>query len=144
CAGGSCTAKSYETLNYDSGSLTCVTGASQHDDANYGCTPPITRGNVTSTTGYTDPVGMTGGITKNIPYHSVGNLRTANVDCCQQKSWAYSSATQYAYPDSETSGPSGGPQLTSSATYNAYTGVIATATDANSKTTTFTYDWMKR
>jgi len=45
-------------VSYDQGSFTgsnCITGASQHDDTNYGCSA-TTRGNPTSITVYTDPV----------------------------------------------------------------------------------------
>ncbi len=61
----------------------------------------------------------------------------------QQQLLTYSSTTIYAYPDSVTVGPST-PQLTTSATYNSYTGLVATLTDANSKTTSYSYDTMKR
>jgi RHS repeat-associated protein len=73
-----------------------------------------------------------------------GNLVQADVDCCQSKKWNFSATTQYAYPDSETCGASGGPQLTTSFTYNAYTGQTASTTDPNNQTTSYTYDSMRR
>jgi RHS repeat-associated protein len=116
----------------------CITGAVQHDDSGHGCSF-TTRGLPTSLTTYpTDPVGLTGPITKAFTYDSLGNLRTAQVNCCNFKTWNYSVTTNYAYPDSVVSGSSS-PQLTTSATYNAYTGQVATSTDENSKGTTLAY-----
>jgi hypothetical protein len=88
-------------------------------------------------------VGGTGGITRSFSYDSLGNLITAQLDCCNQKQWNFSSATQYAYPDSVVRGPSG-LQLTTSATYNMDTGTVATATDENLQITKFKYDSSNR
>jgi YD repeat-containing protein len=71
-------------------------------------------------------------------------MLTAQVSCCQQKQFNYSSTAQYSAPDSVVSGPSGGPQLTKSATYNTYTGQVASTTDDNGQTTTYSYDNYKR
>jgi RHS repeat-associated protein len=65
------------------------------------------------------------------------------VDCCQQKSFTYSGggsggAHDYAYPISVTSG-SGGTTLTTSATYDYNTGLLATTTDENSQVASFAY-----
>src|SRR5262249_11119647 len=46
--------------------------------------------------------------------------------------------TNYTFPDSVTSG-SAGPQLTVSATYNSYTGLITKVTDENLKDTNYAY-----
>jgi len=138
--------KSRTDIAYDAGGAfsgaNCITGAAQHDDTNYGCSF-TTRGNSTSITTYTDPVTPAGGITKSFTYDSLGNLRTAQLNCCQQKQFNYSSTTQYAYPDSAVSGSSP-TQLTTSATYNTYTGLVATSTDENGKVTSFAYDTLKR
>src|SRR6185312_1765415 len=79
------------------------------------------------------------GITKNLSYDSLGNLISVKVAGTLQQVMNFSSLTQYAFPDSVTEGPTSGPQLTTSATYNLTTGQIATATDENSKMTTYTY-----
>jgi RHS repeat-associated protein len=121
----------------------CVTGAAQHNDTNFGCSY-TTRGLPTSVTTYSDPVTPSGGVTKNFTYDSLGNLRSADADCCQKKQWNYSATTQYAFPDSVVSGASGGPQLTTSNTYNSYTGLKATGTDENNQITSYAYDYMKR
>ena len=120
----------------------CITGAPQHDDGGHGCSF-ITRANLTSVTTYTDPVTPAGGVTKNFTYDSLGNLRTAQLNCCQQKTWNYSNTTHYAYPGSVTSG-SGSPSLTTSSTYDNNTGVVLSTTDPNNLVTNFTYDMMGR
>jgi hypothetical protein len=58
-------------------------------------------------------------------------------------SWNYSATTQYAFPDSITSG-SGSPSLTSSSTYDNNSGVVLSATDPNNLTTNITYDILGR
>lgn len=124
---------------YDGGSLTStITGAANHNDSYSG-----SRANLTSVTRYTDPVGGTGGISRSFAYDSLGNLVTAQLDCCNQKQWNFSSATQYAYPDSVARGPSG-LQLTTSASYNLDTGTTATSTDENGQVTTYQYDSSNR
>ena len=128
-ADSSGTIKSRTDITYDqSGDIntSCPTGAAQHDDSGHGCTY-TTRGLPTTVTTYTDPVTPSGGISKTFTYDWFGNLRTAQVNCCQLKTWNFSSTTQYAYPDNVVSGSSP-TQLTISATYNAYTGQVATST----------------
>jgi RHS repeat-associated protein len=140
---GGGTIKSRTDISYDSTSLTCVTGSAQHDDGGYGCSFTA-RGNPTAVTTYTNAAGPSGAITRYFYFDSVGNLRKADVDCCQQKQWNYSATTQYAYPDSEVSGPPGGAQLTTSYFYNFHTGLVTSTTDPNSKTTSFWYDTLRR
>jgi YD repeat-containing protein len=69
---------------------------------------------------------------------------TMQVDCCQLKSFTYSGAGpggihDYAYPISVTSGGSG-TTLTTRATYDFPTGLVATATDENNQVTSFYYN----
>jgi len=134
------TIKYREDTAYDGSPLSpCPTGVPQHDDTNYGCSFTA-RGLPTSVTTYTNAAAASGAITKNFTYDVFGNPITAQLNCCQQKQWTYSSVTQYAYPDSIVSGSSGGPQLVSSVTYNFPTGEVANATDENGHTTSFGYD----
>jgi RHS repeat-associated protein len=136
---GSGTNVSRTDYAYDTTALTStITGAPNHNDSYSG-----PRANLTSVTRYTDPVGGTGGIPRSFSYDSLGNLVTAQLDCCNQKQWNFSSATEYAYPDSVVRGPSG-TQLTTSATYNLDTGTVATSTDENLKVTQYSYDSMNR
>ena len=125
---------------YDSTNFTStITGAANHDD-----TYAAPRANLTSVTRYADAVTPGGTILQTFSYDSLGNLVIAQMDCCNQKQWKFSSATQYAYPDSVVTGPSGGPQLTTSATYNLDTGTVATRTDENLQVTRYQYDTMNR
>jgi RHS repeat-associated protein len=123
---------------YDAGTLTSVTSSGQHDDANYG-SAFTTRGNLTSTTTYTIP-GGSGAISHNFTYNTLGDLLSADMDCCVQRRWAYSVTTKYGYPDSVTSGPVAGPTLVQSFTYDLPTGHTLTTTDQNGTVTSFTYD----
>ena len=137
--------KARTDITYDSygTNMTCVTGALQHNDGSYGCSF-ITRGNPSSTTRYTDAATPGGGITTNLFYDSLGNVTKTDVNGTVQTQMAFSASTQYAFPDSVTQGPSTGPQLTTSATYNANTGLIATSTDANNQVVHYTYDNLHR
>jgi RHS repeat-associated protein len=135
--------KSREDRAYDGTTPTSVTGAAHHDDSGYG-TSFNSRGNLTSITTYSTPATPSGGITAAFTYDTLGNLLTISVASTQQKQFNYSSTTQYSQPDSIVSGPSSGPQLTQSFTYNAYTGAIATLTNENGQVTSYTYDAYRR
>ncbi len=138
---GAGTAASKTTFTYDGSSLTSATGASNHDDTNYG-TGFAYRGLMSSTTQYTDPITPSGAVTHSATYDMLGNTRTATADCCAQQQFNYSSTTQFSQPDSGVSGS--GTTLTVSGTYDSYTGLLASSTDANSQTTTYNYDVMDR
>jgi RHS repeat-associated protein len=101
------------------------------------------RGNLTSITRYQNAQTPSGPIVRNFTYDITGNLVTADADCCSQKKWFYSSATQWAYPDSVQRG-SGTTTLTTSATYYFDTGQVHTATDENQQQTTLIYDTATR
>ena len=97
------------------------------------------RGNLTSIKAYADAAGGTGATTDTMSYDITGNVITESANCCQQRSYSYTSAYQYAYPETVTSG-TGATQLTSSAVYDFNTGVLRTSTDENNQTTTLHYD----
>jgi hypothetical protein len=66
------------------------------------------RGNVTSTTTYADAANATGSVTRAIKYDIAGNVTSAEVDCCQLKTFEYSDSLYNAYVTSVTRGnPSG-------------------------------------
>jgi len=142
---GSGNTKARIDIAYDSygSGMTCVTSAPQHNDSAYGCSFTA-RGNPTSMTRYADAATPSGGITNNLFYDSLGNVVKTDVGGVVQQQVAYSSTTQWAFPDSVTSGPSTGPQLTNAATYNSNTGLVATSTDANTQVTHYTYDTLRR
>ncbi len=98
------------------------------------------RGNLTAITRYSSAGGGSGAITRTFTYDEVGNLRTAQLDCCQQRQWVFTSSMKYAYPTTITTGPSG-TQLSVNRTYDLATGLVLTATDENGKVTTFTYQF---
>lgn len=130
-----------EVVGYDSaGSLNapCITNAVQHNDSAFGCSY-TTRGLVTSDTVYANAAANSSPETKNFTYDSLGNLRTSQPDCCQSKTWSYSAATNYAYPDSIVTG-SGNTSLTTIYTYNPYSGQVTTAKDENGHLTSISYD----
>jgi len=82
-------------------------------------------------------------MTRNTSYDQLGNVVAADLNCCQRKTWTYSTTTKYAYPDSITRGSSS-PTLTTSATYDLNMGLVNTATDENLQLTTNTYDALGR
>jgi len=101
------------------------------------------RGNVTSVTTYTSAPGGTGAITHSTKYDIAGNVTSAQVDCCQSKSFTYSGAGtsgDYAYPASVTSGNPSGVHTITYAEFDYDTGLPATATDENGQTTTNFYN----
>jgi RHS repeat-associated protein len=129
-------------MAYDGGSLTLVTGAANHDDPGHGASFTI-RGNLTSVSRYSNAAAGTGQSTRNFTYDTLGNLRTAQLDCCNTKTFNFSSGTQYNYPDSVVRGPSG-LQFTSSFTYNNDKGLLITSTDESGQQTQYQYDSMNR
>jgi RHS repeat-associated protein len=135
---------SLTNISYDESAYTnygtCHTGVPQNTSS---CTNTV-RGNPTTVTSYTSAATQTGPITHHSYYDNLGNLVRADMDCCQSKTWLYSSTTNYSFPDSSTRGSSPGTQLTTSATYNQYTGLVATSTDENSQVTHYTFDNLKR
>jgi RHS repeat-associated protein len=139
---GSGTVQYRQDTTYDGSALTCPTGAAQHDDTNYPCTM-LFRGDPTAVTTYASPAGPSGGITKNFAYDWFGNLLTAQLNCCTQKTWAYSATTQYSQPDSVTSGTSP-TQLSTSYLYNSYLGLMTKSTDPNNLVTNYSYDFLGR
>jgi RHS repeat-associated protein len=131
-----------QDITYDGVALSsCPPGQPQHDDTNYSCTMNY-RGNPTAVTTYLTPATPANGIAKNFTYDFFGNLLTAQLNCCEQKTWTYSSGTKYAQPDSVTSGSS--QTLTTNYTYTPYLGLVATAKDQNGLETDYTYDYLRR
>ncbi len=99
------------------------------------------RGNVTQIKTFSDAAALAGAITETRTYDINGNMVTASTACCEQTRVTYTSATQYAYPTSQTRGSATNTaqQVTTSATYSFNTGLLLSTTDANSRTTATTY-----
>ena len=129
-------------IAYDSysGGFTGIT--TTNHDASYS-TSFTSRGNITSTTRYSNASAGTGATTRSLTYDTTGNVLTAQVDCCQLEQWIYNSTTVYAYPSSVTSGATGS-QLTTSASYDLGTGLITGSTDPNNQVTHFNHDALQR
>lgn len=117
------------------------TAVIQHDPA-YSVNSANSRGNLTGITTYTNAAAGTGASTETNTYDISGNLVKQQTSCCQ-KLWSFSAATQYAYPDTVARGPVGN-QLTTSATYNFASGLVASTTDENGQTTRYSYDASNR
>jgi YD repeat-containing protein len=131
-AGGSSTPIARTDYSYDEFGLAAAPGIIMYTD------PGTTvRGNVTRTRTYPDITNLANIIDHTATYDIAGNLITAQLDCCQQKSFIYSSSYFYAYVTSVTSGSS--PTLTTSATYDLNTGLTGVVTDENSQQTSFFY-----
>jgi RHS repeat-associated protein len=140
---GTGTAKYRKHIGYDENMLgNCPTGVTHHDDSGHGCSF-TNRGNVTSVTVYQDPVTPSLPISRSSTYDVFGNTLTAQLNCCQLKTWAFSTLTSYAFPDSVTSG-TGSIQLTTGYTYQPGTDLVKTITDPNGQVTTNAYDSNKR
>jgi RHS repeat-associated protein len=142
---GSGVIKSRTGFNYDeSGTLTsCPLSMPQHLDSAFGCGFQF-RGNLTSVLSYKDPITPANPVVKNLTYDFFGNVLTTSTAGIQQRQNVFSDVTKYSFPDSVTIGPSGGPQLTTSYTYNVGLGQLATSKDANNQVTSYLYDALGR
>lgn len=112
------------------------------------------RGNVTQVTTYTDAAAdpAAGAITETRTFDVTGNMVTASSPCrqlanpslsCEQTSYAYTLATQYAYATSMTRGApeAGSPaRITTGATFDFNTGLALTSTDPDQRTSQTIYD----
>jgi RHS repeat-associated protein len=104
----------------------------------------VSRGNLTLSTRYSDPVNLGGPIVRQNTYDILGNLVIAQEDSSKQKTFNFDPATQYAYLSSTVRGPNSGPQFTTTFTYNPDNGVILSKTDENAQATSYQYDNMYR
>jgi len=100
------------------------------------------RGNPTQITNYADAINLTGAVVETARYDITGNALTTTSSCCDQTSFSYTLDTQYAYPLSQTRGSATDPyaQVTTSATYDFYTGVTLSLMDANGRQSQMSYD----
>ncbi|HEV7642756.1 MAG TPA: RHS repeat-associated core domain-containing protein [Pyrinomonadaceae bacterium] len=101
------------------------------------------RGNITKVTTYSNAAALTGASEETRTYDITGNLRTESTSCCQLTSYDYSTANQYAYPESSTRG-AGDPnaaanRIMTSTVYSYQTGLTLQETDANGNQSTLKY-----
>jgi RHS repeat-associated protein len=132
--------KARTDFTYDGGTLVDRSGTLTGHSSNFG-TSKTDRGNITAVTRYADAAGATGSVVRNSTYDILGNLTAADMDCCNQRTWAFSSADSYSFPTSTTAGTS--PSLETDFEYTA-TSLPYKITDPNGKITTLTYDNMDR
>jgi YD repeat-containing protein len=94
------------------------------------------RGNVTQITTYGNAAAMSSPVTETRRYDIDGNLVKTSSSCCEQTTFNYTLATQYAYPLSQTRGSVSDQysQVTTSVTYDFNTGIALSSTDANGRT----------
>jgi hypothetical protein len=89
-------------------------------------------------TKYAAAAGGAGAITDTFGYDITGNVVSQTADCCQQKTYAYAKAYEYAYMTQEARGNAG--QLTTKGDYDFNTGLVRELTDENNQKTTIGYD----
>jgi RHS repeat-associated protein len=103
------------------------------------------RGNLTQVKSYADAASLdqNTAVVATRTYDVAGNVRVQSNSCCEQTTIAYTTNTQYAWPESQTSGsPSdASKQNTASATYDYWTGLVMTSTDANGRVSQTEYDF---
>jgi RHS repeat-associated protein len=122
------------------GGMISPTPLPPNHDASFNVTA-IYRGNVTAVTSWVDAVSGPS-ITRYTQYDIFGNVRRAEVSCCNSKNFSYSDATtHYSQPDSVTDGtPNVIPFLTTSFIYDFNTSLVTSTTDPQNRTTSFSYD----
>lgn len=74
-----------------------------------------------------------------VKYDILGNPVELTVNCCRKKTFNYTAAYHFAYPETETRGD-GELGLTTHALYDFNTGLLTKATDENGQATNISYD----
>ncbi|HEX8130206.1 MAG TPA: PKD domain-containing protein [Pyrinomonadaceae bacterium] len=101
------------------------------------------RGNLTRVTEYIDPANNAGPVVMTKKYDVTGNLVAVSNSCCDETRFTYGSDTYYAYPSAQSSGsadPNSSVRITTSSTYDFYSGLTLSTTDANGRVTQIAYD----
>ena len=140
--GTSSTALARTEYSYD-GTSTDDTGSVKVGTAGHNSTDfPTTfnyRGNRTAVKQYPDYAASTGNYTEYVAtYDVLGNILTASLSCCQQKTFTYGATEYYAWPVTVQAGSS--PSLTDTYTYEFGTGNVKSHTDPNSREVDYTYN----
>ena len=144
----------YPMLTYSS-VAPLLTRNSRFDTVTSGQPMTVQRGNVTQLTHYSSVAGAGTKIKRKSQYDVNGNLVLAELGCCNQRTYTYSSSGLsnspgagifFSVPVAETEGPTGGPNLTTSYVYDAgntnnpATGVIKQVITPQLHTVTYGYD----
>jgi hypothetical protein len=148
-AGDDVTRLSRTEYQYDGGNLVNNPGMWQHYVTYNPHAPeysPATqyRGDMTHVKRYADALSLDQGtaVAETRTYDIAGNVRVQTTSCCEQTSFDYTTNTQYAWSELQRSGSPSDPdrQNTSSVTYDYYTGLVITSTDANDRVSQTVYD----
>ncbi|MFJ4368882.1 RHS repeat domain-containing protein [Streptomyces chartreusis] len=99
------------------------------------------RGNLTEIRRFADPAHRQEPATEQRWYDITGNLVRTEAGRYDHTNYTYSLTTQYAYPERTTTGTAGPPtvQNITAASYDVATGLLASTTDANGRTTSLEY-----
>ena len=101
------------------------------------------RGNITQLKTFADAANLdqSTAVVETRSYDMTGNMIKAGTSCCQETSFDFTTATHYAYPESETRGSSSNElaQVITSTVYDFNTGLVRFQTDANGKTSETNY-----
>ena len=103
----------------------------------------LKRGNVTSIVRYADAANLSGATTETRKYDVTGNLiSVTDASCCKQTTFQYTLATQFAYPVSTTRGAVSDTtkQITTTAVWDLWTGLVEETRDANNGLTDIVYN----
>lgn len=135
------TTMAYDQFNQSTadgqGGLSATSGTTQHDYNNYS-TAQTMRGLATSTSKYVAPNSSIMAYTN---YNDLGNptVTTDGFDT-SSRSTTYKYGAQNAFVSTTTLPSTGGVQHTLGSVYDVNTGLLMSATDQNSQTTSYTYD----
>jgi RHS repeat-associated protein len=118
-------------------------GHSPYVNPNYDIYNMDTRGNVTTIKQYADAETLdeSTAVVEIRHYDITGNVRKVENACCMQTTFDYTLSTQYAWPESQTSGSPTveNKQNKTSAVYDFNTGLVNNTRDANDRPSQFTY-----
>jgi YD repeat-containing protein len=100
------------------------------------------RGNVTGIRYYADAANKSGAVSVKRSFDIAGNLVTQSGPPVLEAALNYTTATQYAYPVTQTVGSMSKPgaQVATEAEYDLGTGMLLSSTDQGGLTTKYTYD----
>jgi len=100
------------------------------------------RGNITQIIRYPDAANSNRQIIETRTYDIDGNLVTTRPACCEETDFGYTVETKFAYPTTISRGSpeSSDVRVNTYVSYDPYTGLQVSTTDANGRKTSFSYD----
>jgi RHS repeat-associated protein len=125
------------------------TGVSHHDDTNYGVANTV-RGNPTQITKYANAAAGTGQLTTTLSYNILGNVMSSadpkgnTTTLTYTDSWNTAACSPPGGAQAYVTGVTNALGQSASSKYNSCTGTLASNTDLNGKTSSYTYDGYRR